>query len=85
MKLHEIRRCFKKYLTAEIIYFFFSAFSASSAVKSYVSFSIRPAVFRASGDARMKLRLAETMDGLNVEHRTSNIERRILTTLRFID
>jgi len=33
----------------------------------------------------MKLRLAETMNRLNVEHRTSNIERRILMTLRFID
>jgi hypothetical protein len=33
----------------------------------------------------MKLRLAGTMKRLNVEHRTSNIERRILMTLRFID
>ena len=34
---------------------------------------------------RMKLRLAGTVKRLNVEHRTSNIERRILMTLRFID
>jgi hypothetical protein len=33
---------------------------------------------------RMKLRLAGTVKRLNVEHRTSNIERRILMTLRFI-
>jgi hypothetical protein len=34
---------------------------------------------------RMKLRLAGTVNRLNVEHRTSNIERSILMTLRFID
>ena len=34
---------------------------------------------------RMKLRLAGTVNRLNVEHRTSNIERPILMTLRFID
>jgi hypothetical protein len=33
----------------------------------------------------MKLRLAGTANRLNVEHRTSNIERRILMALRFID
>jgi flagellar basal body-associated protein FliL len=33
----------------------------------------------------LKLRLAETANRLNVEHRTSNIERRILMALRFID
>jgi hypothetical protein len=33
---------------------------------------------------RMKLGLTETMNRLNVEHRTSNIERPILMTLRFI-
>jgi hypothetical protein len=33
----------------------------------------------------MKLRLAGTVKRLNVEHRTSNIEHRILMTLRFID
>jgi hypothetical protein len=32
----------------------------------------------------MKLQMAGTAKGLNVEHRTSNIERRILMTLRFI-
>ena len=32
----------------------------------------------------MKLRLAGTVKRLNVEHRTSNIEHRILMTLRFI-
>jgi len=32
----------------------------------------------------MKLRLPGTVKRLNVEHRTSNIERRILMTLRFI-
>ena len=34
---------------------------------------------------RMKLRLAGIANRLNVEHRTSNIERRILMALRFID
>ena len=34
---------------------------------------------------RMKLRLTGTVKRLNVEHRTSNIEHRILMTLRFID
>jgi hypothetical protein len=33
----------------------------------------------------MKVRLAGSANRLNVEHRTSNIERRILMTLRFID
>jgi hypothetical protein len=32
----------------------------------------------------MKLRLAGTVKRLNIEHRTSNIERPILMTLRFI-
>jgi hypothetical protein len=32
----------------------------------------------------MKLQVAGTVKRLNVEHRTSNIERRILMTLRFI-
>ncbi len=32
----------------------------------------------------MKLRLAGAVNRLNIEHRTSNIERRILMTLRFI-
>jgi len=33
----------------------------------------------------MKLRLACTVNEWNIEHRTPNIERRILMTLRFID
>ena len=33
----------------------------------------------------MKLELAEIMKRLNVEHRTSNIEHRMMITLRFID
>jgi hypothetical protein len=33
----------------------------------------------------MRLRLAGTAKRLNVEHRTSNIERRILMALRFIE
>jgi hypothetical protein len=33
----------------------------------------------------MIFRLAGTVNRLNVEHRTSNIERRILMALRFID
>jgi len=33
----------------------------------------------------MKLRLAGTAKRLNVEHRTSNIERRILMALRFFE
>jgi hypothetical protein len=38
----------------------------------------------ARGGARMKHQ-TETLKRLNVEHRTSNIEHRILNTLRFID
>jgi hypothetical protein len=49
-----------------------------------VSFSIRLAVFQARGGAHIKLRLPGTVKRLNVQHRTSNIERRILMTLRFI-
>jgi len=37
------------------------------------------------GVAYMKLRLAGTAKRLNVEHRTSNIERRILMALRFVE
>jgi len=33
----------------------------------------------------MKLHLAGTVKRLNIEHRTSNIERRILMALRFIE
>ena len=33
----------------------------------------------------MKLQLAEIVKILNVEHRTSNIEHRMMMTLRFID
>ena len=40
--------------------------------------------FQANGYARIKLRLAGTVNRLNVEHWTSNIERWILMTLRFI-
>jgi hypothetical protein len=36
---------------------------------------IKLAAFQASGGAYMKLRLGGTMNRLNVEHRTSNIER----------
>jgi hypothetical protein len=36
-------------------------------------------------NTRMKLLLAGIVNRLNVEHRTSNIERPILMTLRFID
>jgi hypothetical protein len=49
-----------------------------------VQFSIKLIVLAAGGRARMKLRLAGTVKRLNVEHRTSNIERRILMPLRFI-
>jgi len=35
------------------------------------------------GKILMELRLAETVNGLNVEHRTSNFERPILMALRF--
>jgi hypothetical protein len=33
----------------------------------------------------MKLQVAGTVKRLNIEHRTPNIEHRILMTLRFID
>jgi hypothetical protein len=46
---------------------------------------IRLSVFQASSAAYVKLRLAGTANRLNVEHRTSNIERRILMALRFIE
>ena len=36
-------------------------------------------------NAYMKLHVAGTVNRLNVEHRTFNIERPILMTLRFID
>ena len=61
MKLHKTRCCFKKYPTAElaeyaeIICFFFSAFSAISAVNPYVSFLIKLAAVQVSGNAYMKL------------------------------
>jgi hypothetical protein len=48
-------------------------------------FLIKLAAVQASGAAYMKLRLAGTVNRLNVQHRTSNIERRILMALRFID
>jgi hypothetical protein len=50
-----------------------------------VSFSVKLAASAASGGARMKLHLDGTVNRLNVEHRTSNIECPILMTLRFID
>ena len=40
---------------------------------------------QASAAAYIKIRLAGTVNRLNVEHRTSNIERRILMALRLID
>jgi hypothetical protein len=43
-------------------------------------FAIKPAAFQAIGAARMKLRLPG-VKRLNVEHRTSNIERRIFDEL----
>jgi hypothetical protein len=46
---------------------------------------IKRAAFQARGGAHMRLRLAGTAKRLNVEHRTSNIERRILMALRFIE
>jgi hypothetical protein len=46
---------------------------------------IKLAAFQASDAAYMKLRLAGTANRLNVEHRTPNIERRILMALRFIE
>jgi hypothetical protein len=39
-----------------------------------VSFPISLAVFQASGAAHMKLHLAGTVNRLNVEHRTSNVQ-----------
>jgi hypothetical protein len=44
---------------------------------------IKLATYQANGGTRMKLHLAGTANRLNVEHRTSNIERRILMALRF--
>jgi hypothetical protein len=46
---------------------------------------IKLSFFQASVAAYVKLRLAVTANRLNVEHRTSNIERRILMALRFIE
>jgi hypothetical protein len=52
---------------------------ADSKYEEKGSFSIKLAAFQASGGAYMKLRmrfrLAGTVNRLNVEHRTSNIER----------
>ena len=39
----------------------------------------------AGGGTYMKLQVVVTVKGLNVEHRTSNIEHRMMMTLRFID
>jgi hypothetical protein len=44
---------------------------------------IKLVTLAAGGRVRMKLRLAGTMNRWNVEHRTSNVEHRILMTLRF--
>jgi hypothetical protein len=33
----------------------------------------------------MKLKVVVTVKGLNIEHRTSNIEHRMTITLRFVD
>jgi len=44
---------------------------------------IKLVTLAAGGWVRMKLRLAGTMNRWNVEHRTSNVEHRILMTLRF--
>jgi hypothetical protein len=46
---------------------------------------IRLAVYQANGGTHMKLRLAGTANRLNIENRTSNIERRILIALHFLD
>jgi len=48
------------------------------------STSIQLAAFQAQGGARMRLSLPGTVNILNVEHRTPNIERPMLMTLRFI-
>ena len=50
-----------------------------------ISHERRLAAFQACYAAYVKLRLAGTANRLNVEHRTSNIERRILMALRFIE
>ena len=60
-----------------------------------VSLMFRPAVFFSGGRAYMKLHMRFRLSGtvnpqgglkaLNVEHRTPNIERRILMALGFID
>jgi hypothetical protein len=50
-----------------------------------VIFLIKLVALAAGDRVRMKLRLAGTMNRWNVEHRTSNVEHRILMTLRFID
>jgi hypothetical protein len=46
---------------------------------------IRLTAYQANDGTRMKLRLAGTANRLNIEHRTSNIERRILMALRLFD
>jgi hypothetical protein len=50
-----------------------------------VSSSIKLEAAARGGAARVKLNVAGTVNILNVEHRTPNIERPILLTLRFID
>ena len=47
-------------------------------------FLIKPVASAAGNRVRMKHRRAATANWLNVEHRTSNVELRILMTLRFI-
>jgi len=46
---------------------------------------IRLTAYQANDGTRMKLRLTGTANRLNIEHRTSNIERRILMALRLFD
>ncbi len=64
----------------------FAFYSCMRGSKAKVSFSIKLAVHRPAAGLtpRMKLRLFGTLKRLNIEHRTSNIERPILMTLRFI-
>ena len=67
-----------------------AAFQASGGAERWTPnpepFNLEPWTFEpGTRNPRVKLHAAGTVNILNVEHRTSNIERRILMTLRFID
>ena len=54
-------------------------------LNSNLGFGFQELVFRLLDPACVKLQAVVPVKGLNVEHRTSNIEHRMMMTLRFVD